>query len=61
MVQVAGSNVKPFQCVHQFVAGQVAEEVVEDADGKAHFLGVFNVLDGLKGLRSVNKANSAPE
>ena len=61
MVQVAGSNVKPFQCVHQSVAGQVAQEVVEHAEGKAHFLGVFNVLDGLKRLRSVDKAKSAPE
>ena len=61
MVQVAGREVKPFQGVHQSVTGQVAEEVVEHAKGKAHFFGLFNVLDGLKGLRSINKTNAAPE
>ena len=61
MAQVAGRDVKAFQCIHESVGGQVAEEVVEHAEGQANFLGVFTILDGLKGLGSVNKANSTPE
>jgi hypothetical protein len=61
MVKVARRDVKPFQRVCQFFAGKVAKEIVEHAEGKAHFFGVFNIFDGVEGLRSVNKADGAPE
>ena len=61
MEKVSWGNVKALQGVGQFFGGQVAQKVVEHAEGIADFSGVLDIFDGVKGLRTVDKADGAPE
>ena len=61
MPEIARRNMKPRQGVGQPVGGQIAQEAVKPAQGRADFLGVPEILDGIKGHGGVNEAQCPPE
>ncbi len=56
MPEVARRYMKPRQGVGQMVGGQIAQEVMEHAQGITHFPGVRLILNDVKGLGGLNKA-----
>ena len=61
MRQVARGEMKTRQGVGQMLRGKIAQEGMKHAQGIADFSGVPGILDGVKGLGGVNKAQRPPE
>ena len=59
--QIPRGDVKPGQGVGQMRGRQVAQEMVEGAQGVAHFPGVLQIINSLKGLGALNKTQGPPE
>ena len=61
MPQVARRNMESFQRIDQVFNRQVMGEDVEHPQGIADLPGVAEILNGVKGPGSVNKAEGPPE